>query len=147
MNDLTPPTSAQARERLATAQGLATTTARRGAVVGSITTAAVGVLMAGALAATSYFASRNPIALALSFAVYGIALALLMAWHRRTQVVAQRGFGRAYIRALITTIVLYATGVALLPQHLSWPWTTAYCVLVALPMLVTATRMATGARR
>ncbi|GEM_PF-4058922 len=146
-NDSTPPTSAQAQEHLAAARELATTTARRGAAVGSVTTAAVGVLVAGALAAASFFAPGHKVAFTLSFAIYGVALALLMVWHIRTQVVAQRGFGRAYTRAFIITIVLYGIGVALIPQHLSWPWTAAFCVLVALPMLVTGARMAISARR
>ncbi|WP_412538127.1 hypothetical protein R8Z50_19940 [Longispora sp. K20-0274] len=146
-DDHTPPTSAQAREHLATARELATTTARRGAVVGSVTTAGVGVLMAGVLAAASLVAPGNPVALALSFTVYGIALAGLMVWHRRTQVVAQRGFGRTYTGALIATVVLYSVGVALLSQRPPWPWTAAYCALVAVPMLVTGARMALGARR
>ncbi len=146
-NDSTPPTSAQARERLAAAHELATTTARRGAAVGSVTTAAVGVLVAGALATTFSLAPQHKVAAAVSFAIYGVALTLLMRWHKRAQVVAQRGFGRAYTRAFTITIVLYGIGVALIPQRLSWPLAIAYCVLVALPMLVTGARMAIGARR
>lgn len=82
------PTAAEARDRLAAARELATTTVRRGAAVGSITTAASGVLVAGALAAASFFTPQRPIAFTLSFAIYGLALTLLMLWHRRSQVTA-----------------------------------------------------------
>ncbi len=141
------PAGDQAREHLVTARQLAAGTARRGAVVGSITTAGVGLLVAGALAAAFYFTPHRPGAFAVSFAVYGVLLGVLMLWHRRAQVVSQRGFGRAYVRAFVITMVLYSVGVAVLRQRLSWPLMAAYCALVALPMVLAGARMAAGARR
>ncbi len=135
----------QARNQLDAAQALICTTeeaARRNAYVGVITTAGVGVLIAAVLAVSWAFAGHNNLAFALSFAAYGISLGLLIAWQRSHQHVFQRGFGRAYRNAFLVTMVLYAFGIAWLIRHVGWVIITPYCVLVALPMLIAAARMA-----
>jgi hypothetical protein len=83
----------------------------------------------------------------VTFVIYGAALALLMIWHRRRLVVLGRRFSRPYVRSFTVTIVLYAVGVALLPQRWPWPVMTVYCVLVAVPMLVASARMSAGVRQ
>ncbi|GAA0416178.1 hypothetical protein Acor_56350 [Acrocarpospora corrugata] len=110
-DDSTPPSSAPARESLAAARELATTTARRGAAVGAVTTAAVGVLVAGALAAASLFTPERPVVFVVLLAIYGIAMTLLMVWHHRKQVVAHSNLaesegtcGRVFGSALKITI-------------------------------------------
>jgi hypothetical protein len=137
-------TSEQARERLTAANELAASTARRGAAGGAITAAGVGALVALVLAATYLTLPDHPVAFALSFAFYGVALTLLIRWQLRTQVVAQRGFGRAYGRSFALTMTLYVIGIASLLLRWPWPVMAAYCVLVALPMVATAVRIGRG---
>ena len=135
------PNPDEARARLTRANHLADAAARRGGPPAAATTAGVGLLVAAALAATYLTMPGHPVAFWVSFAVYGVALTALMVWHARTQVVARRGFARAYTRSFAVTIALYVIGIALLGQDWGWPLRTVYCVLVALPMAVTGARM------
>jgi hypothetical protein len=135
------PEADEARERLAMARALADATARRGGPPAAITTAGVGLLVAAALAAIYLTLPGHMVAFVVSFAVYGAALTALIVWHLRSQVVARRGFGRAYTRSFLLTMTLYVIGVATLGQGWPGPLRAAYCVLVALPMVVTAGRM------
>jgi hypothetical protein len=134
----------QARDQLAAAERFAATTARRAAPVAAITTAGVGVLVALALAATYVTLPDHPVAFAVSFAVYGIALAALIVWNHRRQVVALRGFGKAYGQAFTLTMTLYVIGIASLVADWAWPVAVVYCCVVALPMTVAAIRMMRG---
>ncbi len=140
-----PLTSQQARERLAAVDQFAAVTARRAGPVAAVTTAGVGVLVALALAATYVTLPDHPVAFAVSFALYGVALAALMVWNHRRQVVAQHGFKKAYAAGFTTTMALYVVGIATISIG-DWPWPLAalYCVAVAVPMVIAAVRMARG---
>lgn len=104
-------------------------------------TAGVGVLVAAALGAVYLTLPGHMIAFVVSFAGYGMSLTALIVWHLRSQVVARRGFGRAYTRSFLLTITLYVIGIATLSQDWPTPFRAVYCLLVALPMVVTAGRM------
>ena len=139
----------QAQQQLAAAQVLDCMTrqaARRNAYVGVITTAGVGIRLAAVLAISWAFAAHNLLAFWLSFAAYAISLTLLIVWQRRHQRVFQRGFGRTYQRSFAVSLVLYGFGVAWLIRHVNWMIITPYCMIVALPMLIAATRLARRSR-
>lgn len=140
-DDVTPE---QAQERLVAAERLAATTVRRAAPTAAIFTAGLGALIALGLAACYATLPDHPVAFALSFAGYGIAVTMLVLWNHRRQAVAQRGFKKAYNRAFALTMTLYIVGVASLVVQWAWPVAVVYCFVVAMPMVVAAVRMAIG---
>lgn len=148
---MTPLTPDQARDQLDVVDTFASTTrdaARRSAKVGAAFTAAIGLLVGAVLASTYAFAPHNKLAFTLTFGVYGVALALLIAYQRRNQTVSERGWGRAYLFSLLSTMTLYVAGIYWVTSvRPSWALVAPYCVLVALPMLVGARLMLRGIRR
>jgi len=77
-------------------------------------------------------------------------LGALLPWQYRRTRVTQRGFGVRYGASFGLTMTLYATGVVVgwsTSGSPSVPLFATYCVLVALPMVLTAVRMATRTAR
>jgi hypothetical protein len=134
----------QARERLAEAERLAAATTRRAAPVAIITTAGIGILVALGLAVCYLTLPDHKVAFAVSFTAYAAAVISVVLWSHRRKVVTQHGFGRAYNRAFSLTMTFYVIGLAFLVVDWAWPIAAAYCVAVAMPMVVAAGRMARG---
>lgn len=139
---MTPLTPEEARVQLATADILATTSGTD-ARIGAFTTAAVGVLVGAVLAMSNAFAETNPAAFTIGMVVYGGALGALILWHLRRVRVSKRGWSRRYGASLAFTMVLYGIGIVWSTSGSPlWAFFAPYCVLVALPMVVVASRMA-----
>jgi hypothetical protein len=137
-----PLTPDEARQQLSEADSLGSST-NADARIGALTTAGVGLLIGVALAISFAFNHHRPAALALSFAAYGLALTLLMTWHRKHFRVATRGWGRLYTASFLATMLLYVVGIGwVVAGSFSWLVVGPYCLLVAVPMLVAAARMA-----
>ena len=139
---MTPLTPEEARDQLAAADTLATTSGRD-ARIGAFTTAGVGVLVGAFLFITTVFVATNPMAFAIGATVYVLALVGLMSWHNRQVQVAKRGWNRRHFASFVFTVALFFIGLT---------WATIgsppvavfapYCVLVALPMVFAAGRSA-----
>jgi integral membrane sensor domain MASE1 len=139
MTSLTPE---EARDQLATADTLATTSGAD-ARIGAFTTAGVGVLVALMLAMSKAFAETNTVAFLIGVVVYVLAIGALSIWHARRFRVAIRGWNRRYVSSFVLTMVLYSIGILWFTSGSpSWALFAPYCVLVALPMLVAAGRSA-----
>jgi peptidoglycan/LPS O-acetylase OafA/YrhL len=139
---MTPLTPEEARDQLATADTLATTSGTD-ARIGAFTTAGVGVLVALMLVMSKAVAGTNTVAFLIGSVVYVLAICGLMIWHRRRFRVANRGWSRWYGASLGFTMALYGIGIAWVTSGSpSWAVFAPYCVLVALPMVVAAGRMA-----
>lgn len=137
---MTPLTPEEARNQLATADTLATMTVR-GARVGAFTTAGVGVLI-GSVLAMSRAVGTNLVALAIGMGVSGLALCALMIWHFSRFRVQSRGWSRRYLVSIWITMALFTIGIRATSSSPSWMVFAPYCVLVALPMVFAAGRMA-----
>lgn len=143
---MTPLTPEEARDRLATAETLATTSGTD-ARIGAFITAGVGVLIAVVLVMTRVLGETIPMPYVIIMGVLAstvvglIPLVGLMPWHNHHVRVAKRGFARRYVASFGVTMALYAIGMM---WAISTPWVVfaPYCVLVAVPMLLMATRMA-----
>ena len=135
---MTPLTPEEARDQLATADTLATTSGAD-ARIGAFTTAGVGALVALMLAMSKAFAETNTVAFLIGSAVYVLAISALMIWHGRRFRVAIRGWNRRHFSSFVLTMVLYSLGIVWFTSGSpSWGLFAPYCVLVALPMLVAA---------
>lgn len=139
MTQLTPE---EARDRLATADALATSSGKA-ARYGAILMAAVGVLAGTVTFAFPVFASISPAISAIGATVYIVWFGALQSWQYRRARVAGRRWSLQYAAAFGLTMVFYAIGVAWStsssPSLAVW---APYCVLVALPMVFAASRMA-----
>jgi hypothetical protein len=139
---MTPLTPEHARAQLATADILATTSGKE-VRIGAFTTAGVGVLLALMLAMSKAFAGTNRVAFLIGVVVYVLAIGALMLWHGRRFRVANRGWSRRYRASLGVTMTTYAIVIVWATSGSpSWALFAPYCVLVALPMVVVASRMA-----
>jgi peptidoglycan/LPS O-acetylase OafA/YrhL len=138
---MTPMTPEDARHQLVAADALATTSATDSRI-GAFTTAGVGVLVGAVLAMSNAFAETNPVAFTIGMAGYGVALGALILWHLRRVRVSKRGWSRRYRVSLAFTMVLYGIGIGWSTSGSpSWVFFAPYCVLVALPMVLVASRM------
>jgi peptidoglycan/LPS O-acetylase OafA/YrhL len=139
---MTPLTPEEARDQLATADTLATTSGSD-ARIGAFTTAAVGVLVAAATVWTRLFTGTNTAAYVIGMLVYATAIITLMRWHGRRFRVADRGWSRRYLASLGLTMALHAIGIGWATSGSpSWTVFAPLCVLIALPMVVMASLMA-----
>jgi cadmium resistance protein CadD (predicted permease) len=139
---MTPLTPEEARDQLATADTLATTSGTD-ARIGAFTTAGVGVLVALMLAMSKAFAGTNTVVFLIGVVVYVLAIGALMIWHGRRFRVANRGWSRRYRASLGVTMTTYTIGIVWATSGSpSWALFAPYCVAVALPMVVVASRMA-----
>jgi hypothetical protein len=141
-----PLTPEEARDHLSAASGLATTSGKA-ALNGAIPTAVVGVL-AGTFA-YPVFASVSAPAAAIGLTVLILWLGALLPWQYRRTRVTQRGWSVRYGASFGFTMVLYPAGIIgwSTSSSPSVPVFATYCVLVALPMVLTAIRMATRTAR
>ena len=138
---MTPLTPEEARDQLAAAETLARTSGK-GARIVAFTMAAVGVLVAAALAMSNAFAKTNPLVASIGFAVYGLAIGALMFWYARHVRVWKEDWGIRYGVSFGLTMALYAIGVAWSSGGSpSWAVLGPYCILVAVPMIVAAIRI------
>ena len=139
---MTPLTPEEARDQLATADALATSSGKA-ARYGAILMAVVGMLAGAVTFAFPVFASISPVISAIGATVYLVWLGALLSWQYRCARVEGRRWSLHYGAAFGLTMVLYAIGVAWSisssPSLAIW---APYCVLVALPMLFAASRMA-----
>jgi len=145
---MTPLTPEEARDQLTAADTLATTSGT-GARIGAAITAGVGVFVAVVLAMTKVLAETIPMPHVVGLGIFASTLAGLMSLvglvflHNRHVRVAQRGFSRRYIASFGVTMALYAIGIVWATNGSpSWSVFGPYCVLVALPMVLVASRMA-----
>jgi peptidoglycan/LPS O-acetylase OafA/YrhL len=138
---MTPMTPEEARHQLVAADALATTSGTDSRI-GAFTTAGVGVLVALMLAMSKAFAGTNTVAFLIGVVVYVLAIGALMIWHGRRFRVSKRGWSRRYRASLAFTMVLYGIGIGWSTSGSpSWAFFAPYCVLVALPMVLVASRM------
>ena len=141
MTRLTPE---EARDQLAAADMLATTSGAD-ARIGAFTTAGVGVLVAVVLVMTKVFLEiAMPFSIVMGVvtsALVGLmSLVALVFWHKRHVRVVERGFARRYVASFGITMALYTIGIVWVTGA-SWAVLAPYCVVVALPMVVVASRM------
>jgi hypothetical protein len=139
---MTPMTPEEARAQLATADALSARTGPE-ARIGAITTAGVGLLVAGAAVLCRLFANTNTTAFLIGMFGYAIGITGLMVWHGRRVRVAGRGWNRRHFSSFVLTMVLFSIGIAWVGDGSpSWVLFGPYCVLVGLPMFVAAGRTA-----
>jgi hypothetical protein len=138
---MTPLTPEEARAQLATADILATTSGKEVRIV-AISMTGVGVLVAVATA-LSGFARTNKVVYVIGMFVYFTAMLTLQIWCARRVRVSTRGWSVRIGASAAVTLVLYGIGMAWTTYGSpSWALFAPYCVLVALPMVVVASRMA-----
>ena len=138
---MAPLTPEEARDQLTTAEIMARSSGK-GARIVAFTMAAVGVLVAAALAMSNAFAKTHPLIASIGFAVYGLAIGGLMFWYARHVRVWKGDWGIRYGVSFALTMVLYAIGVAWSSGGSpSWAIFAPYCVLAALPMIMAAVRI------
>jgi uncharacterized membrane protein HdeD (DUF308 family) len=142
MKSMTPLTPEEARAQLATAKSLAGRSGKE-ARIGAITTAGIGVLVAGAAVLCGLFANTNTAAFLIGMVGYAAGIIALMVWHSRRVRVADRGWNRRHFSSFVLTMVLYSIGIAWVGDGSpSWALFGPYCVLVGLPMVLAASRTA-----
>jgi|SRR5665647_543437 hypothetical protein len=138
---MTPLTPEQARAQLATADILATTSGKEVRIV-AISMAGVGVLLAVATA-LSGLAVTNKAVYVIGMFVYFTAMLTLQIWCARRVRVSARGWSLRYGASAAVSMALCGIGIAWTTNGSpSWALFAPYCVLVALPMVVVASRMA-----
>ena len=145
---MTPLTPEEARDHLSAASSLATTSGRA-ALNGAIPTAVIGLFASAAAFAYPVFASGGARWAAILLTVVVLWLGLLIPWQVRRTRVTERGWSVRYGASFGLTMVLYAAGIIgwSTSSSPSVPAYAAYCVLVALPMVLTAIWMATRTAR
>ena len=143
-----PLTPEDARDHLSAASTLAATS-RKAALNGAVPTAVIGVLIGTVTFMFPVFAAVSPVASAISLTVLVLWLGALIPWQYRRSHVAERGWSVRYGASFGFTVALYAIGIIgwSASGWPSWPVFAAYCVLVALPMVLMAVRMAIRAAR
>jgi len=138
---MTPLTPEEARAQLATADILATTSGKEVRIV-AISMAGVGVLLAVATA-LSGLAGTNKAVYVIGMFVYAAAMLTLQIWCARRVRASARSWSLRYGASGAVTLALYGIGIAWTTNGSpSWALFAPYCVLVALPMVVVASRMA-----
>ena len=145
---MTPVTPEEARDHLSAASSL-TTTSGKAALNGAIPTAVIGVFASAATFTYPVFASGSPLLAAIGLTVLILWLGVLIPWQYRRTHVTPRGWSVRYGASFGLTMVLYAAGIIgwSTSSSPSVPLFATYCVLVALPMVLTALWMATRTAR
>jgi hypothetical protein len=143
-----PLTPEEARDHLSAASSL-TTTSGKAALNGAIPTAVIGVFVGTGTFTYSALASVSALFAAIGLTVLILWLGVLIPWQYRRTCVTPRGWSVRYGASFGLTMVLYAAGIIgwSTSSASSAPAFAAYCVLVALPMVLTAIRMATRTAR
>ena len=133
------PTPNQARQQLdeATTRGKPS---RRDTAIGAAVTGFLSIVIAATLTAVTFWRG-NLVALAISMAIYGLAIALLMWWLSRRRV-TDRGWAKRYIWGFGVTMLLYMAGILWMSLAFpGWGIFAPFCVLVAAPGVIAAVRM------